>query len=187
VDEIQVSAVKRIVILGRGGAGKSTLAQELGRILSIPVTELDILFWKPGPQATPKPEWAQIQRRLVTPDRWIVDGDLGPYDTDLALRLSAADTIVILDFPLWRCIWRSLRRSHETREYWCWVYRYRRNSLPTLTQAITIHAQHADVQLSPAQGRKLRKAMLTILHRRVSEERESRVEHLRRRRAKPWS
>jgi adenylate kinase family enzyme len=140
-----VSAVKLIAILGRAGAGKSTLAQQLGRILGIPVTELDSPFRKPGPQPTPEPEWAQIQHRLVTPDRWIVDGDLGPDDTDLTLRLSAADTIVILDFPLWRCIWRSLRRSHETREYWSWVYQYRRNSLPTLTQAITTHAQHADV------------------------------------------
>jgi adenylate kinase family enzyme len=140
-----VPAVKRVVILGRGGAGKSTLAYQLGGILGTPVIELDSIFWKPGPQPTPQSEWAQIQNRLVTSDRWIIDGDLGPYDTHLALRLSAADTIVILNFPLWRCIWRTLLRSRETREYWRWVYHYRRNSLPTITHAIATNAKDADV------------------------------------------
>ena len=55
---------------------------------------MDSIFSRPGPIPTPDPEWAQIQNRLVTSDRWIIDdGDLGPYDTNLALRLSAADTI----------------------------------------------------------------------------------------------
>lgn len=71
--ETQVPAVKRVVILGRGGAGKSTLAQQLGGILGTPVTELDSIFWKPGPQPTSEPEWAQTQNRLVTSDRWIID------------------------------------------------------------------------------------------------------------------
>lgn len=137
--------MKRIVILGRGGAGKSTLAQQLGRALRTPVTELDSIFWKPGPQPTPDHEWAQIQHQLLSEDRWIIDGDLGPYDTHLARRLSAADTIAILDFPLWRCIWRTLRRSHETREYWQWVYHYRRKSLPAITHAIATHAICAEM------------------------------------------
>jgi adenylate kinase family enzyme len=144
--ETPVPAVKRIVILGRGGAGKSTLAQQLGVILGTPVTELDSVFWKPGPLLTPEPEWAQIQSRILTSDRWIIDGDLGPYDTHLTLRFAAADTIVILDFPLWRCIWRTLHRSRENHEFWKWVYHYRRNSLPIITRAIATRAKHADVQ-----------------------------------------
>jgi predicted kinase len=141
----QVPAVKRIVILGRGGAGKSTLAQRLGQLLRTPVTELDSIFWKPGPTPTPDHEWEQIQHRILAEDRWIIDGDLGPYDAHLAMRLTAADTVAILDFPLWRCVWRTLRRSRETREYWHWVYHYRRKSLPAITYATAKHATHADV------------------------------------------
>jgi len=143
----QVPTVKRIVILGRGGAGKSTLAQRLGQALRSPVTELDSIFWKPGPKPTPKHEWEQIQHRLLAGNRWVIDGDLGPYDIHLAMRLSAADTIAVLDFPLWRCIWRTLRRSRETREYWQWVYHYRRKSLPAITYAIEKHAAHADLYI----------------------------------------
>jgi adenylate kinase family enzyme len=68
--------VKRIVFLDRGGVGRSTLGQQLGGILGTLVTELDSMFWKPGPRPTPEPEWARIQNRLVTPDRWIIDTPL---------------------------------------------------------------------------------------------------------------
>jgi adenylate kinase family enzyme len=140
-------SMKRVVILGRGGAGKSALAHKLSYMLDLPVIELDSLFWQPHLRPTPERDWAEIQRKLVAPDRWIIDGDLGPYDTGLERRLRAADTIVVLGFPLWRCVWQALRRSRETREFWIWVYRYRRDSLPTITKAIATHAPHAHVHI----------------------------------------
>jgi adenylate kinase family enzyme len=148
--------VERIVILGRGGAGKSALAQKLSNVLDLPVVELDSILWQPGPRPTPEREWAETQRTLVAGDRWIIDGDLGPYDTGLELRLRAADTVIVLDFPLWRCVWRAVRRSRENREFWSWVFRYRRDSLPILTKAIATHASHATVHIlrNPRQVRR---------------------------------
>lgn len=137
--------MKRVAILGRGGAGKSALAQRLSYALDLPVIELDSIFWQPD--LRPTADWPEIERKLIERDRWIIDGDLGPYDTGLERRLSAADTIVVLDFPLWRCVWQALRRSRETREFWSWVYRYRRDSLPTITEAIATHAPHANVHI----------------------------------------
>ena len=40
-----LAVVERVVVLGRGGAGKSTAAAELGRITGLPVVELDAHFW----------------------------------------------------------------------------------------------------------------------------------------------
>ena len=139
--------MRRVVILGRGGAGKSVLARRLSRALDLPATELDRVFWQSGLQPAAEDDWAQIQRTLIARDRWIIDGDLGRYDTGLELRLRAADTIVVLDFALWRCVWRALRRSPETREFWMWVYRYRRDSLPGVNTAIATHARHARVHV----------------------------------------
>src|SRR5580704_13221070 len=85
------------MITGPGAAGKSTLAARLGEITSLPVIELDKLFWRPGRTATPRDQWAAIQRELAAHESWIMDGDLGPYDV-LDVRLQAADTIVFLDF-----------------------------------------------------------------------------------------
>jgi adenylate kinase family enzyme len=46
--------MKRVAILGRGGAGKSTLAQKLSYALDLPVIELDSLFWQPDLRPAPE-------------------------------------------------------------------------------------------------------------------------------------
>jgi adenylate kinase family enzyme len=139
--------VKRVVILGRGGAGKSTFARRLGDVTELPVIELDTLFWEPGLIAATPGRWAARQQELVRRDAWILDGDLGPYDTALDVRLRAADTVVVLDFSFPRCAWQAIRRGRERADFWRWVWAYRRRSLPRITQAITAHAPHADIHL----------------------------------------
>jgi adenylate kinase family enzyme len=91
--------MRRIVIFGRGGVGKSALSRRLSAVTGIPAVELDPLFWQPGPAPMDPSRWAACQQELVQPDRWILDADLGPYDTALAVRLQAADTIVSWAFP----------------------------------------------------------------------------------------
>ena len=136
-----------MVILGRGGAGKSMLARRLSEMTKLPVIELDKLFWRPGPTATAPDQWAARQQQLVQEDAWILDGDLGPYDHALDIRLQRADTIIVLDFSLLRCAWQAIRRGREHAEFWHWVWTYRRRSLPRLTQAIATHAPHTDLHL----------------------------------------
>lgn len=134
-----------MVILGRGGAGKSVLARQLGKVTGLPVVELDTLFWQPGLIATDSTRWAACQRELIQRDTWILDGDLGPYDSDLQIRLRAADTVIVLDFAFLRCAWWTIRRGRERSDYWRWVWAYRRRSLPAVMQAITAVAPHAEV------------------------------------------
>jgi adenylate kinase family enzyme len=144
--------VKRVVILGRGASGKSTLAARLGEITGLPVIELDNIFWQPGLVATPRDEWLKIQIKLAAPENWIMDGDLGPYDA-LEPRLRAADTILFLDFSLPRCAWRALRRAPERADFWRWLITYRTKSRPILMQAIATHAPNANLHTfrNPAQ------------------------------------
>jgi adenylate kinase family enzyme len=139
--------MRRVVILGRGGAGKSVLARQLSELTGIPAIELDDLFWQPGPTPTPAEVWVARHRDVVAGERWIIDGDLGPYDAGLASRLAAADTIIVLDFGLLRCAWRTLRRGRERAEYWRWVWTYRRRSLPRLRTAIAAHLPRAQVHV----------------------------------------
>ena len=115
--------MKRIVLIGPGASGKSTLARQLGEITGLPVVELDKLFWQPGPVKTSRDQWVELQQRLV----------------------GAADTIIFLDFSLARCAWRALRRSSERLEFWLWLLRYRRRSRPFLLNAISEHAPNAAV------------------------------------------
>jgi adenylate kinase family enzyme len=138
--------MKRVVILGRGASGKSTLARRLGEITRLPVIELDKVFWQQGLIATPRDRWAVVQEKLVAEDGWIMDGDLGPYDI-IEVRLRAADTIIFLDFSLLRCAWRAFRRSRERADFWCWLIAYRRRSRPVLMQAIAKHAPTTELRV----------------------------------------
>ena len=138
--------MRRVVVLGRGGAGKSTLALRLGAALDLPVVELDQVFWPPDLTPMPADRWASAQRDLVRAPGWVLDGDLGPHDV-LSVRLAAADTVVVLDFPLRRCAWRALRRSRENLAFWRWLVTYRRRALPVVLAAVAEHAGGATVHV----------------------------------------
>ena len=138
--------MKRVVILGRGASGKSTLARQLGELTGLPVIELDKVFWRGGLLATPRDEWATLQEKLAAKDGWIMDGDLGPYDA-VEVRLRAADTIILLDFSLIRCAWRAVLRSRERADFWRWLAAYRFRSRPILMQAIANHAASANLRV----------------------------------------
>ena len=135
----KMKSMKRVLIVGRGASGKSTLARHLGDLTGLPVTEVDKIFWQPGLIATPRQKWIDMQEQLVVGERWIIEGDLGPYDA-VEVRLRAADTIIFLDFSLWRCAWRAIRRSRERADFWGWLLAYRYLSRPNLRSAIAAHA-----------------------------------------------
>lgn len=102
-----ISIVKRIAIVGCIGAGKSTLARQLGHRLGIEVIHLDRLWWQPGPyrikgkrtvaaRTLAPGEFRKLQERLAAQDSWIIDGGAA----DLSVRLSRADTVV----SSWICL-----------------------------------------------------------------------------------
>lgn len=100
--------MKKAVVIGSPGAGKSTFARRLGEITGIGVFHLDRLFWKPGWVETPRPEWIELQRRIVENESWIIDGN---YGATMEIRLQAADTVVWLDPPRRVCLWRAVKRA----------------------------------------------------------------------------
>ncbi len=87
--------VKRVAVVGSGGAGKSTLARELGQRTGIPVIHLDEHFWKPGWVATAAEEWRAVQNDLLAADCWIVDGNYGGTSTFASPGLTPSSC--------WRC------------------------------------------------------------------------------------
>lgn len=99
--------MKRVLVLGSGGSGKSTFARKIAEKTGLPLYHLDALFWKPG-WVQPKPEeWKKTVSDLVEQEHWIIDGS---YGGTLELRVPRADYIFYLDTPNWRCVWNILKR-----------------------------------------------------------------------------
>jgi adenylate kinase family enzyme len=99
--------MKRVLIIGSPGAGKSTFATQLAEKTNLPLIHLDREFWQPGWVQTPADEWRQKVADLTTGENWIIDGS---YDGSLDIRLPRADTVIFLDFPRYLCLWRITKR-----------------------------------------------------------------------------
>ena len=100
--------MERVVVIGSGGAGKSTFSRRLGEATGLPVIHLDSVFWNPDWEPTPAEEWEKTVAKLVRRDRWIMDGNFGGTRE---LRIRASDTVIFLDIPRLVCLYRVIRRA----------------------------------------------------------------------------
>ncbi len=100
--------MKKVIVIGSGGSGKSTFARELGERTGIEVIHLDQEYWRPNWEKTPVDEWEAKVAAMLERDSWIMDGNFGGTRE---MRMRAADTIVFLDLPRLVCLYRILKRT----------------------------------------------------------------------------
>ena len=142
--------MKRVLVIGPGGAGKSTFARQLGNALNLDVNHLDTTYWRSGWTKPSEDEWLQTVNRLVSGDSWILDGNFGGT---LELRLKHCDTVVFLDMSRLLCLWRIVKRRlfyrnrsrpdmaegcHEKLDldFILWVWNYSRRSRPRVVKLL---------------------------------------------------
>ena len=99
--------MRRILVIGSSGAGKSVFAARLAERTGLPLIHLDAIYWKPGWIKTPKEAWARTVDDLLARDAWVMDGN---YAGTMDRRLAACDTVVFLDLPRTVCLWRAVKR-----------------------------------------------------------------------------
>ena len=103
--------MERIVIIGCGGAGKSTLARRLGEKLDIPVVHLDSIFWLPGWVEREDEEFDRLLALELERERWIMDGN---FNRTMPERIARCDTIIYLDFSRFACLMGVFKRIITT-------------------------------------------------------------------------
>lgn len=142
-----VAQMRRVAVIGCGGAGKTTLANELSRRLGIPVMHIDSHYWQlvggERVESTPD-EWEARHLELISQDDWVIDGmKFGVLDE----RLARADTVIYLDTSTAVCLAGIIRRClrHHGRDrpdlgvyvrinfaFLRWVWTFRRRQRPML-------------------------------------------------------
>ena len=110
--------MKKIIIIGSPGSGKSTFAATLSKKTGIEHTQLDALFW--GPNWTQQPEkLLDLLEKVIAKERWIIDGN---YFQTQSLTWPIADTIIWINPSFLRTflqlLKRSLKHSIWKKELW---------------------------------------------------------------------
>jgi adenylate kinase family enzyme len=108
--------MRRVVVVGTSGCGKTTLARELARRLRVPHIELDALNWQENWTETPRDLLLEKTRAAIdaAPYGWTL---CGQYGNVADFTWSLADTIIFLDYSMTVVFTRVLRRTLSR----CWT------------------------------------------------------------------
>ena len=104
--------IKRILLLGCSGTGKSTLAKIIGKKYGYEMIQLDRYFHKPGWERRETDEFREIVKNLIQKDKWVMDGN---YTDTLRERILRADLVIFFDYPSYLCVFRVLKRSFKSK------------------------------------------------------------------------
>ena len=110
--------MKKVIIIGCPGAGKSTFARGLRDRTGLPLHYLDRLWHKPDKITVAKEEFDARLQSIMTEERWIIDGN---YMRTMKMRMGACDTVFFLDYPLAVCLAGAEERVGKPREDMPWI------------------------------------------------------------------
>ena len=104
--------MKRILIIGSNGAGKSTFSYRLAEHTNLPLIHIDKLYWRNNWEVTPRQEFEELVCTQAKKPEWIIEGNnIG----SLEQRLKYADTVFWFEFSPFLCVWNVLKRQQRYR------------------------------------------------------------------------
>jgi adenylate kinase family enzyme len=105
--------VRRVLVAGISGAGKTTFAKALSEQIGQPYHELDAMFH--GPNWQPIPTFEVDVERVTRHPSWVFDSDGYPQVRNLMWQ--RADTVIWVDYPrhvvMRQVVSRSARRARR--------------------------------------------------------------------------
>ncbi len=110
--------MKRVIIIGCPGSGKSTFARELHTRTNLPLYYLDMLYWNADRTTVSKEEFRRRLGEVLKKDSWIIDGN---YGSTMEMRMAVCDTVIFLDYPTDVCLAGIRERRGKIRPDMPWV------------------------------------------------------------------
>ena len=113
-----MSELKKIIVIGCPGSGKSTVSRTLHNKTGIPLYHLDMMYWNADKTTVEKSVFLERLSDVLEKDEWIIDGN---YSSTMELRMAACDTVLFLDYPLEVCLDGIKERRGKPRSDMPWI------------------------------------------------------------------
>lgn len=110
--------MKKVIVIGSPGAGKSTFSRKLRDLTELPLYHLDLLWHKPDRTTVSREEFDRQLAKLVSKDQWIIDGN---YQRTIEPRMNECDTVFLMDFPVEVCLEGVESRIGKKRDDMPWI------------------------------------------------------------------
>ena len=110
--------MKKIIVIGCPGSGKSTVSRALHNKTGIPLYHLDMMYWNADKTTVEKSVFLERLSVVLEKDEWIIDGN---YGSTMELRMAACDTVIFLDYPLDVCLDGIKERRGKPRSDMPWI------------------------------------------------------------------
>ena len=137
--------MKKVMIIGSPGSGKSVFARRLQELTGLPLYPLDSIWHKPDRTHITREEFDARLDEILASDRFILDGN---YRRTMEKRLAVCDTVFLLDYPTEVCLegaaarvgtphpdlpWTETRMDEEFRQY---ILHFREEETPLIYEKI---------------------------------------------------
>ena len=110
--------MKKVIVIGCPGSGKSTVSRALHNKTGIPLYHLDMLYWNADKTTVEKSIFLERLSAVFEKNVWIIDGN---YGSTMELRMAACDTVIFLDYPLDVCLDGIRERRGKPRSDMPWI------------------------------------------------------------------
>jgi adenylate kinase family enzyme len=110
--------MKKILVIGCPGSGKSTFSKKLHEKTNIPLFHLDLFFWNADKTTVDRTIFNQRLFEILELNDWIIDGN---FTATMELRIQKCDTIIFLDYPLEVCLNGVKERKGKPRSDIPWI------------------------------------------------------------------
>ena len=109
--------MKRVLVIGGNGSGKTTFSKKLAEKTGLPLVHLDKILWRGNWEYLSREEFYPLLDAELQKEEWIIDGN---YEYTLERRLRFCDTVFYFDFPTAACLFgvteRVIKNYGKTRD-----------------------------------------------------------------------